>query len=73
MITKKTIGSVFFSYVEQYPSEVEALNGQNGQFISVNLDKLRIERVKVIKQQKENDDNKSEDSTKTEGQRTEEV
>ena len=67
MITKKTIGSVFFSYEEQYPSEVEALNGQNGQFISVNLDKLRIERVKVTKQQKENDGEKHQDSNKVEG------
>jgi len=63
-VVKKTIGSVFFSYEEQYPSEVEALNGQSGQFINVNLDKLRIERVKITK---ENDDSKSEDSTKTKG------
>ena len=63
-VVKKTIGSVFFSYEEQYPSEVEALNGQSGQFINVNLDKLRIERVKITK---ENDDSKSERTPKTKG------
>lgn len=65
-IVKKTIGSVFFSYEEEYPSEVEALNGQNGQFINVNLNKMRIERVKVIKKEESDIENKYQDSNKTE-------
>lgn len=70
MIVKRTIGSVFFTYEEEYPSEEKALNKVEGKFKEVKLDKLRIERVKITK---ENDDNKSEDSTKTKGQRTEKV
>jgi CBS domain containing-hemolysin-like protein len=71
IVVKKTIGSVFFQYIEEYPNENDALQKINGTFKTVELNKLRLERVKITK--KENDDNKSEDSTKTEGQRTEKV
>ena len=70
-VVKKTIGSVFFEYIEEYPSENDALEKINGTFKTVELNKLRLERVKITK--KENDDSKSENSTKTKGQGTEEI
>ena len=68
-VIKKVMGSCFFEYVTEHDSEQNALNNE-GTFKEVKIGKLRIERTKITK---ENDDNKSEDSTKTEGQRTEEV
>jgi hypothetical protein len=69
MITKRIMGSCFFEYITEHDSEEKALNSE-GIFKEVKLGKLRIERTKITK---ENDDSKSEDSTKTKGQRTEEV
>jgi hypothetical protein len=48
-VVKKTIGSVFFEYLEEYDSEEQALEKTNGKFLKINLNKLRIERVKVTK------------------------
>ena len=56
-VIRKTIGSVFFEYLEEYDSEEQALEKTNGKFLKINLNKLRLERVKILK--KENDDSKS--------------
>ena len=48
-VVKKTIGSVFFEYIEEYDTEEQALEKTNGKFLKVNLNKPRIERVKVTK------------------------
>jgi hypothetical protein len=48
-VVKKTIGSVFFEYIEEYDTEEQALEKINGKFLKVNLNKPRIERVKVTK------------------------
>ena len=63
MITKRIMGSCFFEYITEHDSEEKALNSE-GIFKEVKLGKLRIERTKITK---ENDDSKSEDSTKTKG------
>jgi len=68
-VIKKVTGSCLFEYITEHDSEQNALNNE-GAFKEVKIGKLRIERTKITK---ENDDNKSEDSTKTEGQRTEKV
>jgi len=68
-VIKKVTGSCLFEYVTEHDSEQNALNNE-GTFKEVKIGKLKIERTKITK---ENDDNKSEDSTKTEGQRTEEI
>ena len=52
-VKRKTIGSVFFEYLEEYDSEEQALEKTNGKFLKINLNKLRLERVKILK--KEND------------------
>ena len=64
IVKKMTIGSCFFTYYEEYATEQNALDKVNGKFKEVKIDKLRLERVKITK---ENDDSKSEDSTKTKG------
>jgi hypothetical protein len=66
-VIRKTIGSVFFEYLEEYDSEEQALEKTNGKFLQVNLNKPRIERVKITK--KENDGQRHQDSeeAKTKG------
>lgn len=64
IVKKMTIGSCFFTYYEEYPTEQNALDKVNGKFKEVKIDKLRIERVKVTK---ENDDSKSKGTPKVEG------
>jgi CBS domain containing-hemolysin-like protein len=49
IVKKMTIGSCFFTYYEEYPTEQNALDKVNGKFKEVKIDKLRIERVKVTK------------------------
>ena len=68
-VIRKTIGSVFFEYLEEYDSEEQALEKTNGKFLQVNLNKPRIERVKITK--KENDGQRHQDSeeAKTKGRR----
>ena len=63
IVKKMTIGSCFFTYYEEYPTEQNALDKVNGKFKEVKIDKLRIERVKVTK---ENDDSKSKGTPKVE-------
>ena len=63
-VIRKTIGSVFFEYLEEYDSEEQALEKTNGKFLKINLNKLRLERVKILK--KENDDSKSKGTPKVE-------
>jgi len=55
-VIKTKIGSVFFEYIEHYPNEQDALDSKNGEFKAVKLNKLRMERVKITKQ--ENDEAK---------------
>ena len=62
-VTKTVMGSCFFEYITEHDSEEKALNSE-GIFKEVKLGKLRVERTKITK---ENDDSKSEDSTKTKG------
>ena len=64
-VIRKTIGSVFFEYLEEYDSEEQALEKTNGKFLQVNLNKPRIERVKITK--KENDGQRHQNSNKVEG------
>jgi len=56
IVKKMTIGSCFFTYYEEYATEQDALDKVNGKFKEVKIDKLRLERVKITK---ENDDSKS--------------
>tara|TARA_R110000772_G_scaffold38977_1_gene91607 strand:- start:864 stop:1082 length:219 start_codon:yes stop_codon:yes gene_type:complete len=66
-VIRKTIGSVYFEYLEEYDSEEQALEKTNGKFLKINLNKLRLERVKILK--KENDGQRHQDSeeAKTKG------
>jgi len=67
-VTRTVMGSCFFEYITEHDSVEKALNNE-GIFKEVKVNKVRVERTLT----KENDDNKSEDSTKTKGQRTEKV
>ena len=50
-VIRKTIGSVYFEYLEEYDSEEQALEKTNGKFLKINLNKLRLERVKILKKE----------------------
>ena len=63
-VIRKTIGSVFFEYLEEYDTEEQALEKTNGKFLQVNLSSLRYERVKITK--KENDGQRHQNSNKVE-------
>jgi hypothetical protein len=63
-VVKKTIGTVSFSYEEEYDTEEQALEKTNGKFLQVNLSSLRYERVKITK--KENDGQRHQNSNKVE-------
>jgi hypothetical protein len=63
-VIKKVIGSCFFEYISEFDSEEKALNGLDGTFKEVKIDKLRTERVKITK---ENDDSKSQRTPKAKG------
>ena len=64
-VVKKTIGTVSFSYEEEYDTEEQALEKTYGKFLQVNLSSLRYERVKITK--KENDGQRHQNSNKVEG------
>ena len=63
-ILKIITGTAFFEHTESYPSEEQALNGQNGTFKDVKISNLKIERTKI---KKENDEQRHQNSDKVEG------
>ena len=58
MIKKTVFGTCFFSYVEEYENEENAIKGERGTFIETNISNLKIERTKIVKE----DSNESKNS-----------
>jgi len=50
MIKKTVFGTCFFSYVEEYENEENAIKGERGTFIEVKVSNLKIERTKITKE-----------------------
>lgn len=58
MIKKTVFGTCFFSYMEEYENEENAIKGERGTFIEANISNLKIERTKIVKE----DSNESKNS-----------
>ena len=58
MIKKTVFGTCFFSYVEKYENEENAIKGERGTFIETKVSNLKIERTKIVKE----DSNESKNS-----------
>ena len=58
MIKKTVFGTCFFSYVEEYENEENAIKGERGTFIETKVSNLKIERTKIVKE----DSNESKNS-----------
>ena len=64
MILKKVTGSCLFEYISEYDSEEKALSGLDGTFKEVKISNLKKEKTLITK---ENNDSKSEGTTKAKG------
>jgi len=58
MIKKTVFGTCFFSYVEEYENEENAIKGERGTFIEVKLGSIKIEKTLITKE----DSNESKNS-----------